>query len=121
MFEPSSTIWMRAFLSSAAGVGEVAHKAPVVAWLRSDSFMASMVMPMGFDGGESVRMVTEKFAAAAEGAVQASMAVGAGMGRAMMTGSAPADLAFRIVDAAFEPTRRRVRENYDRLTTTRDD
>ena len=117
MFQPRSDEWIDAFLSSAESLGEVARKAPVVAWLRSDSFMAGMMAPLGFDGGESVRMVAEKFAAAAEGAVQASMAAGAGVGHAMMTGMAQPDLAFRICDAAFEPTRRRVRENYDRLTT----
>ncbi len=119
MFDPSKDLFFDAFLSSVERFGEIASKAPVVAWLRSDALLSSLVAPMDFDGGDAILMVTEKLAAVAEGAVQATMTAGAGVGSVMMTGFAQPDLAFRIADAAFEPMHRRVSENYDRLTALR--
>jgi hypothetical protein len=55
-----------------------------------------------------------------EGAMRATMAAGAGIGTAMMTGMARPNLAFEIADAAVEPMRRQVKANFDRLTTKAD-
>jgi hypothetical protein len=119
MLAPRNDLYLNAFLSTAEAVGEIAAMAPMVVWIRSDAFMASMIDPLNFDGGESMLMVTEKLAALAEGAVHATMTAGAGVGSAMMTGMAQPDLGFRIADAAVQPMRRRVNDNYRRLTQTR--
>jgi hypothetical protein len=114
---PGTNSFFDAFFTTAASLSDIALMAPTVVKLRSDAFMASMAEPMTFDGQESMLMVSEKIAAVTEGAMRATMAAGAGMGLAMMTGIAPTDLAFKIADAAVEPMRRQVRANYDRLTT----
>jgi len=49
--------------------------------------------------------------------MRATIAAGAGMGSAMMTGLPHPNLAFHIADEAVAPMRRQVQANYDRLTT----
>ncbi len=115
MSELSRTTFFDAFLSTAESFSDIARMAPMVVWMRSDAMMASMAAPMTFDNQESFLMVSEKIAAVTEGAMRATIAAGAGMGAAMMTGLAHPNLAFHIADAAVEPMRRQVQSNYDRL------
>ncbi len=105
-----------AFFATAESLGSIVKLAPMVVMMRSDAMLAALADPLGYDGTEPVRMVSEKLAAMTEGAVQASIVAGAEMGTAIMTGMATPDSAFRIASAALEPTRRTVEANYDRLT-----
>ena len=118
MGEPIGTSFIDAFFATAASFSDIARMAPTVVKIRSDAMMASMVSPLAFDGEETLMMVSEKIAAMTEGAMRATFAAGTGMGLAMMTGVAPANLAFTITDAAVEPMRRQVQANFDRLTKT---
>jgi hypothetical protein len=116
MGDPIGISFLDAFLSTAESFNDIARMAPTVVKLRSDAMMASMITPLAFDSQESMLMVSEKIAAVTEGAMRATLAAGAGMGLAMLTGVAPANLALTIADAAVEPMRRQVQANYDRLT-----
>jgi hypothetical protein len=109
-----------AFMTTATAFNDIARMAPTVVRLRSDALMHSMIEPLSFDSQESLLMVSEKIAAMTEGAMRATIAAGAGIGAAMMTGMAHPNLAFQIADAAVEPMRRQVQANYDRLTTKAD-
>ncbi len=116
MGEPIGTSFFDAFFATASSFSDIARMAPTVVKIRSDAMMASMASPLSFDGDETIMMVSEKIAAMTEGAMRATLAASAGFGLAMMTGTAPANLAFTITDAAVEPMRRQVQANFDRLT-----
>ena len=118
MGEPIGTSFFDAFFATAASFSDIARMAPTVVKIRTDDFMTSMASPLTFDGEESLMMVAEKIAAMTEGAMSAMFSAGTGMGLALMTGIAPANLAFTITDAAVEPMRRQVQANFDRLTKT---
>ncbi len=117
MSDSDNKSFFDAFMATAGSFSDIARMAPTVMMLRSDALMASMAEPMAFDSQESILMVSEKIAAVTEGAMRATLAAGAGVGLAMMTGMAQPNLAFKIADAAVEPMRRQVQSNYDRLTT----
>lgn len=105
-----------AFFSTAENLTSIAKFAPLVVMMRSDALLSTLGRPGAFDSAESLRMVSEKIAAASEGVMQATIAAGAAMESAFMTGFAQPDAAFRIANAALEPTRRCVEANFDRLT-----
>jgi hypothetical protein len=107
----SSKAWRLWFDTMQAGVAAFATVATRLPILATD----------GAKSPEATRMVNEKLAAAAEGAVKASIAGATATGRAM-TGIGPvaaASGALSIADAMTGPARRRVKANAKRLTKRR--
>ena len=79
-----------------------------------------LMHPSGDNTREAARMVEEKFAAAYEGAIGASLAWGAFLfASALRGGATPAQFShalFDVAEAAAAPARRTVRANAKRLT-----
>jgi hypothetical protein len=101
-------LWFDTMQAGAAALTTVAMRLPMLA-------------VDGAKSPEATRMVNEKLAAAAEGAVKASI-VGAGLAGRGMTGVGPvaaASGALSIADAMARPARRRVKANAKRLTKRR--
>lgn len=105
-----------AFFATADSLNSIAKFAPMVVMMRSDAMLQAFTDPRTYDGAESLRMISEKLAALTEGAVNASLVAGSEMGATLMTGVATPESAFRIANAALEPTRRTVEANFDRLS-----
>ena len=96
--------------------------APMVVWLRMPALMSEASHPDHWPR-ESLRAVTEKAAAAAEGlvAAQVSLAVSAAsFWPELLSGRVPSiwngAALQRSLDAALRPASRRVRANYRRLS-----
>lgn len=117
MFRPTYPFdWFLSASSSARAWGEIAMYAPMVVALRS----ARMSDPLrGMTNQvESMRMVTEKVAAAAESSFEAVRVANEVTGAAML-GRARLDAPFAIAEAAARPVGKRVKANVRRLSTGR--
>jgi len=97
--------------------------APMVIWLRLPAMMGEARRPDHWPH-ETLRAVTEKAAAAAEGVVAAQLSLAAsfaGFWPEILSGRTPSILngvaVERSVKAALRPASRRVRANYRRLAT----
>ncbi len=95
---------------------EIVRLSPLVVALRTDVAFAALTDPLGAPAGESLRMVVEKFDAAAEGAVAATLETGWALGRALTGQSTPLDAALDVARAAVAPARQKLRSNVRRLS-----
>ena len=99
--------------------------APLVMWLRVP-IMALEPRPSGQAGVETLRAISEKTAAMAEGVMAAQMSVmesAASFWPEVMAGRTPTALngvgAERALNAAFKPAGKTVKANYRRLSSKR--
>jgi hypothetical protein len=96
--------------------------APAIVWMRMPILIAEALTP-GRSKPESLRAVSEKVAAAAEGVIAAQMAVGESLWRGWfdLAAGKPAatvanDAIHRATRAAERPVNRKLRANYRRLS-----
>lgn len=94
---------------------EIARLSPMVVALRTDAALAALTDPLGAPPGEPLRMVVEKFDAAAQGAIAATLETGWALGRTLTGRATPLDAALDVAQAAVEPARRKLRANVRRL------
>lgn len=109
------SVW-NSLLSFGEAWSEIVRLSPVVVALRTDAALAALVDPLAASPEESVRMVVEKFDAAAEGAVAATLETGFALGRALTGRATPLDAALDVARAAVAPAREKLRSNVRRLS-----
>lgn len=112
--DPNSS-W-NSLLSFGEAWSEIVRLSPMVVALRTDVVFAAISDPLGAPPGETIRMVVEKFDAAAEGAVAATLESGFALGRALTGQTSPLDAVFDVARAAVAPAREKLRSNLERLS-----
>jgi hypothetical protein len=100
-------------------MGEIARLSPMVITLRTDVALHALADPASVPAGEPIRMVAEKFDAVAQGTLAAALEAGLVVGRGFCEQRLPLDAGFRIVAAALDPIRDRLRDNVRRLGSGR--
>lgn len=113
---PVITETLRNLQSYGEAWDEIVRLSPVVVALRTDVAFSALTDPLGMPPGESLRMVVEKFDAAAEGAWAATLETGWALGRTLTGQSTPLDAALDVARAAVAPAREKLRSNVRRLS-----
>lgn len=112
--DPNSS-WS-SLLSFGEAWSEIVRLSPMVVALRTDVVFTALSDPLGMPPGETIRMVVEKFDAALEGAVAATLESGFALERTLTGQTTPLDAVFDVARAAVAPARAKLRSNVRRLS-----